>query len=37
MNEWETCKDQYTFTAGAKDSVLNELQRVLELLQKGRA
>ena len=28
---------QYTFTAGAKDSVLNELQRVLELLQKGRA
>ena len=30
-------KGQYTFTAGAKDSVLNELQRVLELLQKGRA
>ncbi|QOJ33917.1 MAG: hypothetical protein HRU82_02660 [Nitrospira sp.] len=30
-------KDQYTFRVGAKDSVLNELQRVLDLLTKGRA
>ena len=29
-------KNQYQFTHGAKDSVLNELQRVLELLQRGR-